>query len=104
MQINVTDTAARQIKAAAARSGMQDPVLRIAAKRMPDGGIDHTMGFDHATEKDSIVESDGVTIAVSPDSKVLVEGLTLDYVELTPGEFRFIFSNPNDQQPPASEG
>jgi iron-sulfur cluster assembly protein len=34
--------------------------------------------------------------------KELLNGMTLDYVELEPGDFQFIFLNPNDagfQQP-----
>ena len=100
--LTITDAAARQIETAAQQSGVENPVLRIAAKRMPDGGIDHTMGFDQATDKDTALTIAGVGVAISPDSKVLVQGLTLDYVELKPGEFHFIFSNPNDPQPPAS--
>ena len=36
-------------------------------------------------------------------SKILLEGTTLDYVELEPGEHQFIFMNPNDANytPPA---
>lgn len=98
--ITVTDTAAEQIRTAAAESGTTDLVLRIAAKRMPDGGIDHTMGFDQAGEADTRIPFEGFEVVVSPDSKSLLEGLTLDFVELTPDDFRFIFANPNDRQPP----
>jgi iron-sulfur cluster assembly protein len=98
--ITITEAAAEQIRVAAAQSGAAKPILRIAAKRMPDGGIDHTMGFDEASAKDTSIDAGDIQVVVSPDSKTLVEGLTLDYVELTPGDFRFIFSNPNDRQPP----
>ena len=33
---------------------------------------------------------------ISETSRPLLEGTTIDYVELEPGEFQFIFMNPND--------
>ena len=54
------------------------------------------MGFDDAAEGDTKVAASGVTLLVSPGSVELLTGATLDYVEINPGEWRFIFSNPND--------
>jgi len=54
------------------------------------------MGFDEQAEGDAKVVSNGVMILVSPGSIELLTGATLDYVEINPGEWRFIFANPND--------
>jgi iron-sulfur cluster assembly protein len=35
---------------------------------------------------------------VPPDSVELLKGATLDFVELEPGQFNFIFMNPNDPE------
>ena len=40
--------------------------------------------------------SEGVALVVAPAHLDLLDGMTLDYVELEAGDFRFIFINPND--------
>jgi iron-sulfur cluster assembly protein len=42
-----------------------------------------------------VVSSD-ITILISSGSIELLTGATLDFVEINPGEWRFIFINPND--------
>ena len=71
--------------------------MRIAAKRNPDGSIHYAMGFDdQQIEGDLHITSGGINVTISEVSKPLLEGTTLDYVELEPGEYQFIFMNPND--------
>lgn len=94
--ITVTAKAAEQIHQAASQSGAEGMFLRIAARRGMDGSIQYGMGFDEQGEEDIIVSSEGVTVIVSPDNMGLLNGAVLDFVELDPGDFRFIFVNPND--------
>ncbi len=54
------------------------------------------MGFDNAKGDDARIETTGVAILVAPTSSELLDGMTLDYVELEPGSREFIFMNPND--------
>ena len=54
------------------------------------------MGFDDARNDDLVVTSEGIALVVSPGESDLLDGMTLDYVEYEPGDFRFIFINPND--------
>ena len=96
MAINITESAARQIMDAAKQGEMEGLALRIAAKRRPDGSIDYVMGFDEPAESDSRVDAFGVTVVVAPTSTELMDGMTLDFVELEPGRSDFIFLNPND--------
>ena len=96
MTIKITESAARQIKGAARQGEMEGLALRIAAKRRPDGSIDYVMGFDEPAESDSRVDAFGVTVVVAPTSTELMDGMTLDFVELEPGRSDFIFLNPND--------
>ena len=93
--ISVTREAAEQI-ARSAQKGGSAGALRIAARLGDKGVIEYGMGFDDAAEGDTRVVSSGVTLLVSPGSVDLLTGATLDYVELNPGEWRFIFINPND--------
>jgi len=103
--ITVTPEAAAQIVKSAPQAGAGELCLRLAA-RLGDGGvIEYGMGFDEAAEGDRQVTTNGVTILVAAGSIELLAGATLDYVELNPGEQRFIFINPNDpshKAPPAA--
>jgi iron-sulfur cluster assembly protein len=97
--ITVTPGAARQIRVAAKGSGSESLALRIAARRDADGAIDYRMGFDNARKGDLALDFAGIELVVAEDDADLLDGMTLDYVELEPGDFRFIFINPNDAGP-----
>ena len=100
---NLTTNAAEQILRAAAELQEAEqalPSLRIAAK-IEEGEIVYGMGFDDERENDTVIEATGVTLVIAPRSQELLEGATLDFVELRPGEFQFIFINPNE---PATAG
>jgi iron-sulfur cluster assembly protein len=102
--ITITPAAAEQIRDSADQGGMQGLAMRIAAKRNPDGSIHYGMGFDDNEHKDDIhVTSEGVDVVISETSRILLDGMTLDYVEIEPDTFQFIFMNPNDVNyvPPA---
>lgn len=91
----MTPAAAEQIRIAAE---MQDdnPSLRVAAKVDDDGQLSYGMGFDEERENDYVYDCEGVQILISPMSQELLDEATLDFVELRPGEFQFIFINPKD--------
>lgn len=96
----LTPAAAQQILAAAASYQNEDdeaPCLRVAAK-IEDGEVVYGMGFDERREQDTVVESCGVTVLISPLSQGLLADAKLDYVELRPGEFQFIFLYPETPQ------
>lgn len=91
--ITVTVAAAEQILRAAAQAGMDEPLLRIAARRdETTGDVEYGMGFDDRREQDEEFECEGVIVLVSPPSREPLAGTVLDYVELEPAQFRFIFS------------
>lgn len=98
MIIKVTENAQAQIEAAGKDSGADNLPLRIATIRTPDGGLDYRMGFDDEGIKDgdSQDQAGSVVVVVAPDDQALLEGTTLDYVEIEQGEHHFIFDNPND--------
>lgn len=101
--ITLTRAAAEQIRKSAQETSLEGLSLRLAVKRMEDGSFDYGMGFDSETEDDLRFKSEGVNVVVSPAYMEMLNGLTLDYVELEPGSFNFIFLNPNDPNytPPA---
>jgi iron-sulfur cluster assembly protein len=94
--ITVTAQAAAQIREAARHSGLDTPRLRIAARLTEKREIEYGMGFDDKGEGDVEFASEGVTLVVAQACTELLDGAKLDYVELNPGEHRFIFVNPND--------
>ncbi len=95
--ISLTASALEQMKRSAQDGGMQGMPLRIAIKEQEDGSFHYAMGFDEQRlPGDQFLNFDGIDLVVSTASKDLADGLTIDFVELEPGQFEFIFLNPND--------
>lgn len=92
----ITKAAAAQIRSSARHGDADELALRIAAIRKPDGAIEYQMGFDEVGAEDVLLASRGVDVVFDGAYKALLNGTVLDYVEIEPGEFRFIFMNPND--------
>lgn len=93
MMFTLTSAAAQQIQRAAADAGAQDAVLRVAARRVPDGSIDYGMGFDDMNDGDTALEIENVHVVIAPQHVELLEDTVLDFVELEPGQHNFIFIN-----------
>lgn len=94
--IKLTKNAAQQILEQADKSGSQGLALRIAARKDDQGAFEYGVGFDEPGDTDLEMDSEGVRLVIAPDMKELLEGATMDYVELEPGKHHFIFLNPND--------
>ena len=97
-----TRSAAAEIRRSNDISDADGMGLRIAVRVMPDGAFDYVMGFDDAQPGDTTVVAHGVKVLIAPTYLPQLEGATLDFVELEPGQHQFIFLNPNDPtyQPP----
>lgn len=103
--ITVTPAAAQQIRIAAEAADATGLALRIAACRDADGSLDYDMGFDNARKGDFTLDCEGVALVVAEEHGELLDGMTLDYVELEAGDLRFIFINPNEPaRPPDDAG
>ena len=98
MVIEATDAARIMLETAAKESDAIGLPLRIAAVRVPDGGLDYKMCFDDEGIKDGDSQdaAGSVTIIVAAEDHPILEGTKLDYVEIEQGDHRFIFDNPND--------
>lgn len=94
--IKVTPEAARQIQLSAQQGNTENLSLRIAATKNSDGSFHYGMGFDENKDDDISINSEGISVIISPDSAELLKDTTLDFVELEPGKNQFIFMNPND--------
>ncbi len=95
--LKLTDAALKQVRIAARQGGAEGLALRLAAKRQADGSISYLIGFDEPGRDDFKVEKEGVTVVMEPEYVNLLDGSVMDYVEMEPGDFRFIFLNPNDE-------
>ena len=103
--IDLTDAAAAKIREQLPPENAGG-ALRLAAQRLENGDFHYAMGFDdERREGDRREEVRGVPVVVGRESLPLVRGLTVDFVELEPGQARFIFLNPNDPAhvPPGAE-
>ena len=95
--ITITPAAAAHIRHSANEGKMEGMSMRIAAKRNPDGSMHYGMGFDdNNLEGDIHIDADGIDVVIGDSSLILLEGTTLDYVELETDNWQFIFMNPND--------
>ncbi len=90
----ITSGAARQILAQAASSEAAGLALRVAARQEADGTIAYGMGFDDIAADDDPTHVDGLAVVIAAGCEPLLEGTVLDFVELAPGEFNFIFIPP----------
>jgi iron-sulfur cluster assembly protein len=95
--LSITDTAARQIRQASLDTGAEGMALRIAA-HFDDASdeMHYGIGFDEEREHDEEIHSNGLTLLVSPLSRAAIEDLIIDYVEISPGDCRFIFYREGD--------
>jgi len=109
--IKITDAAAEQIRAAANNPDVYGMVLRVAAYQEDDGSVNFGMGFDQEREADEQLIVNGVALLIASSSTPYLQGVTLDFVEMSPGDLRFIFippysaedgpAEPDDQAAPA---
>lgn len=88
----LTASAASQIRRSAAGAGGADWALRVAARRERDGTITFGMGFDEPREGDMPLQLQGVNLVIAPPSQPMLDDIVLDFVELEPGRFEFIFA------------
>ena len=92
--LTLSESALAQIRWSATQSGCEGVALRVAARRAADGTLDYGMGFDDPTDDDLNLAFDGVVVLVAPASQPLLQGTTLDFVEIEPGQPAFIFVPP----------
>ena len=104
--ITITPHAAEQVLESARQADLKEVFVRLAARLDAKGTIEYGMGFDVKADEDMLVVAGDIKILISPGSVELLTGATLDYVEINPGEKRFIFINPNDpsHKPPKAGG
>ncbi len=101
--IKITDAAAAQIRVANNNPDVFDMVLRVAAYQEDDGSVNYGMGFDIEREADEHLIVNGIAILIAASSTPYLQGVTLDFVEMSPGDMRFIFIPPYSAEPADEE-
>lgn len=94
--ITLTPQAADQIRIAAQQSDAENLALRLAARQNPDGSMEYGMGFDESNEDDLSFTCEGIEVVFAPQYGPLLKDTVIDFVELEPNQYHFIFVNPND--------
>ncbi len=94
--ITLTPAALEQVKKSAPEDASPELALRLAAKKNPDGSMEYGMGFDESNDDDLVFKFDGLVVVMGGEYGPLFNGTTIDFVEIEPGSFGFIFMNPND--------
>ena len=88
----LTPSAASELLAAAVRSQAAGMALRVAARQIADGSLEYGLGFDEQREDDAVVEVGGLTVLVGSPSQQLLDDTVLDFVEIGPSQFDFVFA------------
>lgn len=91
-----TENAVKQIQKAAKESNIENIVLRVAAKTNQDGSIEYGMGFDESKDTDIKIPYADIEIVIDQPSNEILEDASMDFVELEPGKFDFVFLNDLD--------
>ncbi len=86
----LTPAAARQIQQAGSGNEL---ALRIAARIDAEGAVAYGMGFDDPKDDDMKLEIEGVAVVIADEYQDLLNDIVLDFVELEPGQFNFIFAD-----------
>ena len=89
--ISLTKSAADQIRVAQQDAGAENMALRIAARVNDAGMLEFGMGFDDERDNDAAVDSFGVTLLINAQSAPMLDDVTIDFAEVSPGESRFVF-------------
>jgi iron-sulfur cluster assembly protein len=97
--IQITETAARKIRALMAKQGIDEGGLRVGIKGGGCSGLSYTFAWEReARFGDEVVEGpEGAKIFIDKKSYLYLNGTTLDYdtALLSKG---FVFNNPNAKQ------
>jgi iron-sulfur cluster assembly protein len=100
----LSPAAATELLAVFERGENEGLSLRVAARLDADGELAFGMGFDEQREGDMPLLLDGVEVLIAQPSQPLLAEAMLDFVEVEPGRFGFVFVPQESENPsPASD-
>lgn len=93
--VRLTERATRQVKKILQEQQADEKLyLRVAVEGGGCSGLSYKLGLDHQTDKDQIVESQGLEIIVDPKHMMYLQGIVIDYPDGLDAR-GFTFDNPN---------
>lgn len=94
--IELTKTAADQVRQMLAKAGEPKKGLRVRVKGGGCSGLTYELAFETESRKgDKVFESQGVTIFVDLKSLIYLKGTVLDFQDNGMSGRKFSFVNPN---------
>ncbi len=102
--LSISPNALQQIHIAIQQADAKGLGLRIAAKLADDRSLQYALGFDELKQEDQAAIIDGIPVLIDSLSRQLLDEAVLDFVEIEPSDFQFVFLNPLDPHyvPPAA--
>jgi len=96
MAIEISDTAAKEIKKQAVKRGTPEAALRVGIRGGGCTGFSYLFEWADGPPKehDKVFEKDGIKLFVDPKSFVYLDGTELDFITSMMGH-GFKFKNPN---------
>ncbi|NGP87346.1 HesB/IscA family protein [Fodinibius halophilus] len=93
--VSLTERAAEQVRNIREDESLEDDLkLRVAVEGGGCSGLSYKLGFDHKTEDDEVVVSQGIEIVVDPKHMMYLKGISVDYPDGLDAR-GFTFDNPN---------
>ena len=102
--INISTLAAEKLKDILVEQGEEAAFLRVILMPGTNGGAQYMLALEQdAKVDDTVVQAEGVSILIDPDSAPLMEGAEIDYMDglMKSG---FVINNPNIQSGGCGEG
>ena len=93
--VNLTERAARQVGKIRKDENLGEELyLRVAVEGGGCSGLSYKLGFDHKTDDDELIESQGVEMVIDFRHKLYLDGILIDYPDGLDAR-GFTFDNPN---------
>jgi len=92
--ITITKSAALQIQEMSAESDTGEKMLRILVEDGGCSGKSYGMSFDSKKDDDTVIDSEGVTLIIDPESLAFMKGSTINFDDGLTGK-GFEINNPN---------
>jgi len=93
--IQISETAARQIRTLMAKQGLDEGGLRVGVKGGGCSGFSYTLDLTETiSEQDETFNQHGIEVICDPKSLLYLEGTQVDFKDELMGR-GFVFSNPN---------
>lgn len=92
--MNISKSAIKQIQKLSAERPESEELLRILVKPGGCSGFEYGMSFDHKNKTDILLEKDGISIIIDPESAEYLKNCSIDFDDGLHGK-GFEINNPN---------